>query len=118
MNQQQQQQQQQQALMQQALLQQQSLYHPGLLAAPQVEPYLSGNLLPGVDPSTCRSVHPMALFTTMIADLLGWQYCLLMGGTCLGSPSKLIGHIQAVSETVSQTDYEVDLITTLTKLSC
>lgn len=33
----QQQQQQQQALMQQALLQQQSLYHPGLLAAPQVQ---------------------------------------------------------------------------------
>lgn len=29
-------QQQQQALMQQALLQQQSLYHPGLLAPPQV----------------------------------------------------------------------------------
>jgi len=35
----QQQQQQQQALMQQALLQQQSLYHPGLLAAPQVMPF-------------------------------------------------------------------------------
>ena len=34
----QQQQQQQQALMQQALLQQQSLYHPGLLAPPQVGP--------------------------------------------------------------------------------
>ncbi|CAL9118844.1 unnamed protein product [Musa textilis] len=57
---------QQQALMQQALLlqqqqqqqQQQSLYpHPGLLAAPQIEPILSGNLPPGFDPSTCRSVY-------------------------------------------------------------
>ncbi|KAG6501451.1 hypothetical protein ZIOFF_041332 [Zingiber officinale] len=56
---------QQQALMQQALLlqqqqqqqQQQSLYpHPGLLAPPQIEPILSGNLPPGFDPSTCRSV--------------------------------------------------------------
>lgn len=49
-------QQQQQALMQQALLQQQSLYHPGLLAPPQIEPIPSGNLPPGFDPSTCRSV--------------------------------------------------------------
>ncbi|XP_074302095.1 oligouridylate-binding protein 1B-like [Silene latifolia] len=49
--------QQQQALMQQALIQQQSLYHPGLLAPPQIEPYLSGNLPPGFDPSTCRSVY-------------------------------------------------------------
>ncbi|KAK4856858.1 hypothetical protein QYF36_021990 [Acer negundo] len=49
-------QQQQQALMQQALLQQQSLYHPGLLAAPQIEPIPSGNLPPGFDPITCRSV--------------------------------------------------------------
>ncbi|KAJ8476325.1 hypothetical protein OPV22_020052 [Ensete ventricosum] len=60
---------QQQALMQQAILlqqqhqqhqqqQQQSLYpHPGLLAAPQIEPILSGNLPPGFDPSTCRSVY-------------------------------------------------------------
>nr|CAD1822568.1 unnamed protein product [Ananas comosus var. bracteatus] len=50
-------QQQQQALMQQALLlqqQQQSLYqHPSLLA---IEPILSGNLPPGFDPTTCRSV--------------------------------------------------------------
>ncbi|KAK6139701.1 hypothetical protein DH2020_026555 [Rehmannia glutinosa] len=51
-------QQQQQALMQQ------SLYHPGLLAPPQVlsinmqiEPILSGNLPPGFDSSTCRSVY-------------------------------------------------------------
>lgn len=47
-------QEQQAALMQQALLQQQSLYHPGLLAAPQIP---SGNLPPGFDPSTCRSVY-------------------------------------------------------------
>ncbi|KAK1309428.1 Polyadenylate-binding protein RBP45C [Acorus calamus] len=52
-------QQQQQALMQQAALlqQQQSLYHPGLLAAPQIEPIPSGNLPPGFDPSSCRSVY-------------------------------------------------------------
>ncbi|KAJ4814537.1 Oligouridylate-binding family protein [Rhynchospora pubera] len=55
-------QQQNAALMQQAMLlqqQQQSLYphHPGLLAAPQIEPILSGNLPPGFDPSTCRSVY-------------------------------------------------------------
>ncbi|XP_038896649.1 oligouridylate-binding protein 1B-like isoform X2 [Benincasa hispida] len=48
---------QQQALMQQALLQQQSLYHPGLLAPPQIEPIPSGNLPPGFDASTCRSVY-------------------------------------------------------------
>ncbi|XP_020574257.1 oligouridylate-binding protein 1-like [Phalaenopsis equestris] len=49
----------QQALMQQALLQQQqSLYpHPGLLAHPQIEPIPSGNLPPGFDSSTCRSVY-------------------------------------------------------------
>ncbi|GAB4850021.1 Oligouridylate-binding protein 1B [Ancistrocladus abbreviatus] len=49
--------QQQQALMQTALLQQQSLYHPGLLAAPQIEPIPSGNLPPGFDPTQCRSVY-------------------------------------------------------------
>ncbi|XP_028752165.1 oligouridylate-binding protein 1B [Neltuma alba] len=48
---------QQQALMQQALMQQQSLYHPGLLAAPQIEPIPSGNLPPGFDASSCRSVY-------------------------------------------------------------
>ncbi|KAK8941602.1 Polyadenylate-binding protein RBP47B [Platanthera guangdongensis] len=50
----------QQALMQQALpqQQQQSLYpHPGLLAPPQIEPIPSGNLPPGFDSSTCRSVY-------------------------------------------------------------
>ncbi|GMH17571.1 hypothetical protein Nepgr_019412 [Nepenthes gracilis] len=49
---------QQQALMQQAaLLHQHSLYHPGLLAAPQIEPIASGNLPPGFDPTLCRSVY-------------------------------------------------------------
>ncbi|PIN08477.1 hypothetical protein CDL12_18938 [Handroanthus impetiginosus] len=47
---------QQQALMQQALIQQQLLYHPGLLVSPQIELIPSGNLPPGFDPSTCRSV--------------------------------------------------------------
>ncbi|EES08860.2 oligouridylate-binding protein 1B-like [Sorghum bicolor] len=59
----------QQQLMQQALLLQQQqaqqppLFpghhhpHPGLLAAPQMEPIVSGNLPPGFDSSTCRSVY-------------------------------------------------------------
>ncbi|XP_031374457.1 oligouridylate-binding protein 1-like [Punica granatum] len=47
---------QQQRLKQPAMMQQ-SLYHPGLLAAPQIEPILSGNLPPGFDSSTCRSVY-------------------------------------------------------------
>ncbi|XP_077236445.1 oligouridylate-binding protein 1-like [Tasmannia lanceolata] len=48
----------QQALMQQALIQQQqSLYHPGLLPPPQIEPIPSGNLPPGFDSSSCRSVY-------------------------------------------------------------
>ncbi|XP_059634690.1 oligouridylate-binding protein 1-like [Cornus florida] len=45
-----------QRLKQQQTLMQQSLYHPGLLA-PQIEPILSGNLPPGFDSSTCRSVY-------------------------------------------------------------
>ncbi|WVZ50310.1 hypothetical protein U9M48_001576 [Paspalum notatum var. saurae] len=63
---------QQQQLMQQALLmqhqhqqlpQQPPIFpghhpHPGLLAAPpQIEPIVSGNLPPGFDSSTCRSVY-------------------------------------------------------------
>ncbi|ESW07408.1 hypothetical protein PHAVU_010G127300 [Phaseolus vulgaris] len=67
---QQQQQQQQQALMQQALLQQQSLYHPGLLAPPQIEPIPSGNLPPGFDPSTCRSVYVGNIHTQVTEPLL------------------------------------------------
>ncbi|XP_027907695.1 oligouridylate-binding protein 1B-like isoform X2 [Vigna unguiculata] len=64
------QQQQQQALMQQALLQQQSLYHPGLLAPPQIEPIPSGNLPPGFDPSTCRSVYVGNIHTQVTEPLL------------------------------------------------
>ncbi|KAL0415024.1 UNVERIFIED_CONTAM: Oligouridylate-binding protein 1B [Sesamum latifolium] len=63
-------QQQHQALMQQALLQQQSLYHPGLLAAPQIEPIPSGNLPPGFDPSTCRSVYVGNIHTQVTEPLL------------------------------------------------
>ncbi|XAR67563.1 hypothetical protein NMG60_11002363 [Bertholletia excelsa] len=64
-------QQQQQALMQQAaLLQQQSMYHPGLLAAPQIEPIPSGNLPPGFDPSTCRSVYVGNIHTQVTEPLL------------------------------------------------
>ncbi|KAH7858832.1 hypothetical protein Vadar_028511 [Vaccinium darrowii] len=63
--------QQQQALMQHALLQQQSLYHPGLLAAaPQIEPIPSGNLPPGFDPSTCRSVYVGNIHTQVTEPLL------------------------------------------------
>ncbi|XP_073299249.1 oligouridylate-binding protein 1C-like isoform X1 [Primulina huaijiensis] len=63
-------QQQQQALMQQALLQQQSLYHPGLLAAPQIEPIPSGNLPPGFDPSSCRSVYVGNIHTQVTEPLI------------------------------------------------
>ncbi|XVF25248.1 hypothetical protein REPUB_Repub13aG0196900 [Reevesia pubescens] len=63
-------QQQQQALMQQALLQQQSLYHPGILAPPQIEPIPSGNLPPGFDPSTCRSVYVGNIHTQVTEPLL------------------------------------------------
>ncbi|XP_010654411.1 oligouridylate-binding protein 1B isoform X3 [Vitis vinifera] len=62
--------QQQQALMQQALLQQQSLYHPGLLAPPQIEPIPSGNLPPGFDSSTCRSVYVGNIHTQVSEPLL------------------------------------------------
>ncbi|XP_022749997.1 oligouridylate-binding protein 1-like [Durio zibethinus] len=44
--------QQQQAMMQQALY-----HHPSLLTVPQIEPILSGNLPPGFDSATCRSVY-------------------------------------------------------------
>lgn len=42
---------------QQALMQQSLYQHPALLAAPQIEPILSGNLPPGFDSSACRSVY-------------------------------------------------------------
>ncbi|ERN05592.1 oligouridylate-binding protein 1 isoform X2 [Amborella trichopoda] len=50
----------QQALLQQTFLQQQqqSMYHPNLLAQmSQIEPIPSGNLPPGFDSSSCRSVY-------------------------------------------------------------
>jgi nucleolysin TIA-1/TIAR len=66
-----QQQQQQQAMMQQqALMQQHSLYHPGVLAPPQLEPVPSGNLPPGFDPSTCRSVYVGNIHTQVTEPLL------------------------------------------------
>ncbi|KAH7297088.1 hypothetical protein KP509_26G052800 [Ceratopteris richardii] len=50
---------QQQAILQQAMLQQQAaLYNPTLLAAmAQIEPIPSGNLPPGFDATSCRSVY-------------------------------------------------------------
>ncbi|PWA96671.1 Nucleotide-binding, alpha-beta plait [Artemisia annua] len=72
-NQQQRLKQQQQALMhqqQQALLQQQSLYHPALLAPPMIEPIPSGNLPPGFDPNTCRSVYVGNIHTQVTEPLL------------------------------------------------
>ncbi|XP_058068494.1 RNA-binding protein 208-like isoform X2 [Magnolia sinica] len=67
-----QQQQQQQALMQQALLQQQQLYHPGVLAAAmsQMEPVPSGNLPPGFDSSSCRSVYVGNIHVNVTESLL------------------------------------------------
>ncbi|KAL4296790.1 hypothetical protein GQ457_12G021830 [Hibiscus cannabinus] len=48
----------QQQQQQQRLKQQQALYHnPGFVGAPQIEPILSGNLPPGFDAATCRSVY-------------------------------------------------------------
>ncbi|KAJ8428183.1 hypothetical protein Cgig2_015624 [Carnegiea gigantea] len=67
---------QQQALMQQSMLQQHtSVYHPGLLAAPQIEPILSGNLPPGFDSSTCRSVT----LKTIIQILIRGKNCRYVG---------------------------------------
>eukprot|EP00268_Persea_americana_P006878 TRINITY_DN1248_c0_g1_i4.p1 TRINITY_DN1248_c0_g1~~TRINITY_DN1248_c0_g1_i4.p1 ORF type:complete len:442 (-),score=118.45 TRINITY_DN1248_c0_g1_i4:637-1962(-) len=69
-----QQQQQQQALMQQALLQQQQqqLYNPGVLAAAmsQMEPLPSGNLPPGFDSSSCRSVYVGNIHVNVTESLL------------------------------------------------
>ncbi|GAY38407.1 hypothetical protein CUMW_036470 [Citrus unshiu] len=62
----------------------QSLYHPGLLAAPsaflelgfddscfeKIEPIPSGNLPPGFDPSTCRSVYVGNIHTQVTEPLL------------------------------------------------
>uniref|UniRef100_A0A803QT46 RRM domain-containing protein n=1 Tax=Cannabis sativa TaxID=3483 RepID=A0A803QT46_CANSA len=58
-----------QRLKQQAIMQQSLYHHPAVLAAPQIEPILSGNLPPGFDSSQCRSVyvgniHPQQVFST------------------------------------------------------
>ncbi|XP_022754778.1 oligouridylate-binding protein 1-like [Durio zibethinus] len=47
----------QQRLKQQAMMQQALYHHLSLLAAPQIEPILSGNLPLGFDSATCRSVY-------------------------------------------------------------
>ncbi|CAM6082536.1 unnamed protein product [Calypogeia fissa] len=63
----------QQSLMQQAamLQQQQPIYHPGLLAAmPQIEPIPSGNLPPGFDATSCRSVYVGNIHTKVTEALL------------------------------------------------
>ncbi|XP_061357614.1 oligouridylate-binding protein 1-like [Gastrolobium bilobum] len=49
--------QQQQRLKQHAMMQQSLYHHPALYTHPQIEPILSGNLPPGFDSSTCRSVY-------------------------------------------------------------
>ncbi|KAL3830056.1 hypothetical protein ACJIZ3_018858 [Penstemon smallii] len=54
---------------QQALMQQ-SLYHPGLFAPTQIEPILSGNLPPGFDMSTCRSVYVGNIHPQVMEPLL------------------------------------------------
>ncbi|KAJ8628835.1 hypothetical protein MRB53_022158 [Persea americana] len=69
---------QQQALMQQALLMQQQqqqpqqLYHPGVIAAAmsQMEPVPSGNLPPGFDSASCRSVYVGNIHVNVTESLL------------------------------------------------
>ncbi|KAL2338804.1 hypothetical protein Fmac_013250 [Flemingia macrophylla] len=46
-----------QRLRQHAMMQPSLYHHPALLTPPQIEPILSGNLPPGFDSSTCRSVY-------------------------------------------------------------
>ncbi|KFK35662.1 hypothetical protein AALP_AA4G020900 [Arabis alpina] len=66
--------QQQQVMIQQAMMQQQhQLYHPGVMhppPPPQMEPLPSGNLPPGFDPSTCRSVYVGNIHTQVTEILL------------------------------------------------
>ncbi|XP_043706424.1 RNA-binding protein 208-like [Telopea speciosissima] len=64
--------QQQQALVHHALLQQQQLYHPGVLAGAmsQMEPVPSGNLPPGFDSSSCRSVYVGNIHVNVTESLL------------------------------------------------
>lgn len=46
------------------------MYHPGLLAPPQIEPIPSGNLPPGFDSSTCRSVYVGNIHSQVTEQLL------------------------------------------------
>ncbi|CAN1345431.1 Oligouridylate-binding protein 1 [Linum perenne] len=62
--------QQHQALMHQALIQQQHMYHPGVLAAAMSQPIPSGNLPPGFDSSTCRSVYVGNIHVNVTEKLL------------------------------------------------
>ncbi|XP_015931692.1 oligouridylate-binding protein 1 [Arachis duranensis] len=48
---------QQHRLRQHAMMQHSLYHHPALLTPPQIEPILSGNLPPGFDSSSCRSVY-------------------------------------------------------------
>ncbi|XP_055800969.1 oligouridylate-binding protein 1 [Solanum dulcamara] len=62
---------QQQRLKQQhQALMQQSLYHPALLAPAPLESILSGNLPPGFDSSTCRSVYVGNIHSQVTEPLL------------------------------------------------
>jgi hypothetical protein len=62
--------QQQQALMQQALLQQQSIYHPGLLAPPQVLPIcLCFSLLVLIEPIATMVIAFLELFRVRFWEL-------------------------------------------------
>ncbi|PNX57483.1 nucleolysin TIAR-like protein, partial [Trifolium pratense] len=45
-----------QKLRQNPMMQHSLYHHPALITPPQIEPILSGNLPPGFDSSTCRSV--------------------------------------------------------------
>ncbi|ONK66067.1 uncharacterized protein A4U43_C06F3820 [Asparagus officinalis] len=81
MNQQQQQRLKQQALIQQGLMQQQ--YNHPLLAAPQIEPmFPSGNLPPGFDSSSCRSVYVGNIHLQVTESLLQevFQSCGVLEG--------------------------------------
>lgn len=63
---------------QQALMMQQSMYHPALFPSPQIEPIMSGNLPPGFDSSTCRSVY-VGNIHPQVTDPLLQEVFLTMG---------------------------------------
>ncbi|KAK4396823.1 Oligouridylate-binding protein 1 [Sesamum angolense] len=72
--------QQQRLKQQQQALMQQSLYHPGLLAPPQIEPILSGNLPPGFDSSMLEiSTHKLLnLFFKRFSQVQALEGCKLI----------------------------------------